>query len=266
MYYTGVKPSRHSQQLDYKAKGFEVENEPVKNMLQRWIEKKPVFNVMAREQPIYGSIVGDNGVSNEAVRNPIVGYNLIKKDPYTMKENVLGQDFSSYMNNEMRKKNKPIKEFRYGEESAEPEIKTPPIEPIPQPVSRKASIEFINNNANSINRFIQLQTDINGYYNYTKTIDAVKQNYINLTLKAITESFESGVLKMAITPVADEINKKKSERKAARQQVIANMTDTRKKQIAIAKAVAAETRAQAKIAKAAAKAGTRQQTRKNPTP
>jgi hypothetical protein len=96
LYYTGVKPTRHSELLEYIPKGFEVEDEPVINMMDRWLHNKPVMSLMRQrheeqisEQPLYGSIVGHNGISNETVRRPEVGYQIVKRDPFTGKRNVL---------------------------------------------------------------------------------------------------------------------------------------------------------------------------------
>jgi hypothetical protein len=112
-------------------------------------------------------------------------------------------------------------------------------------------MEFINENADSINRFIQLQTDMNGYYNRTKTIDIIGKTYGNLTLKAITDSLSLGILKMAQSPVADEIRRKKRETLDAAQIKIANASKAKAAKVAAKEAAKAEAKAQANIAKVA---------------
>jgi hypothetical protein len=94
-YYTGVSPTRYSKLLEHIPKGFEVSDEPVVNPMDRWLYNKPLtiprqrHEELIMEQPLYGGIVGHNGISNEAVRRPEVGFKIVKQNPFTGKQNEL---------------------------------------------------------------------------------------------------------------------------------------------------------------------------------
>ena len=101
-YYTGIKPTRYSQQLEYKPKGFEVENEPVETAMDKWVKQERKIDPLIRQVPIYGSNLG---IADEAIRPPVLGYQIVRSDPNTGERNVL----ATYYDNKLKEIVKPSK-------------------------------------------------------------------------------------------------------------------------------------------------------------
>lgn len=122
LYYTGVKATRYSKQLEHIPKGFEVSDEPVINTMDRWLFNKPVSILRERheelmtEEPLYGGIVGHNGISNEAVRRPILGYKMSKQNPFNGKKNELETTFTKRLE-DLQEEQKTAREQQVAEQS-----------------------------------------------------------------------------------------------------------------------------------------------------
>lgn len=144
-YYTGIKPTRFSQQLEYVKKGYTIEDEPVKTIIDKWIDNSRKIDPYIQEVPIYSNIIGHLGISDEegkAVRAPIIGYQVVKKDPYTGEKNVLATYYDEKMKLLVAEKRKTSM-IRALDEilpvTPEPQRRTPPPSAQPTPGSASGS-------------------------------------------------------------------------------------------------------------------------------
>jgi hypothetical protein len=242
LYYTGVKPNRYSSQLEYRAKGFIVEDEPVVTAMDKWISQERKFDPLIREIPIYDQ--GQNALADEGQSRPIVGYQLVKNDPNTGQRNVL----ATYYDQQMRqlKPETPVPDLLkystlldtslnrlttsietltdtytlgyqpYENRTPEPEMvapaaprpptplpEEPPYETIPTPPQRPrgrpnktiVDMDFIDNNASTIQRFIDLMYQNEGVQKRRDIAYRIHRNY-RLTLVSVESKLKDKTLKI----------------------------------------------------------------------
>jgi hypothetical protein len=242
LYYTGVKPNRYSQQLEYKPNGFIIEDEPVKTMLEKWVEKERKADPFLRKIPIYDNDAGANNVYDDDIvrRGRIIGYRLEKIDPMTGEKNIL----ASYYDNKLQtlivptqnrnikileeNLNMPVKQETPENPPYEnlPSPPSPPLEPPygqmrlprgmpanlaylqarlnpspqrpPRPTKTSLDLQFIDDNLELINRFVQLQYEEKGFIKPNIFAEMIRKNY-GITRASVDKAIENKKLNVKAT-------------------------------------------------------------------